>query len=227
MNATIQNLLKNTKALIAIGVIAVIVISVIVFVGKINSTRNTMIDKETALTAQYANNQQALATYVNKIKEALGVANQSTAALDKVLSNAVQGRYKGDTSAQPGGGQLFSAITEAYPDITSLNVNYERVQSAVLSGRDAFSNLQTKMLDQVRDYNSWRKRGIIHSQIANLVGAPSDNLEVTIGENTFTGKAALNKMKRPLTNSYSDQAYETGKDEGMDLNPTPQPSPAP
>jgi hypothetical protein len=207
------------KKYLGIGIAALAVLLVFVGFASINGKQKDMVGKEAALSAQYLDTQNVLNNYVAKIREALGVADRNTDALDKVLTDAVRGRYTGDTSAQPGGGQLFSAITEAYPDLTGVSINYANVQSAVFAGRDAFQNEQSKMLDMVRDYNTWRNSGFIHSAIVGMIGAPSDDLTANNGTDTAHGQTALDRMNDIIRTTEGQNAYETGVMDPMDLGP--------
>jgi hypothetical protein len=190
-----------------------------------NSTQKDMVSKEQALSAQYADNQNELSSYISTIKETLGLADRNTDALDRVLADAVKGRYEGDTSAQPGGGQLFSAITEAYPDLAGVTDAYAKVQDAVSAGRLAYKNQQTKLLDMLRDYETWKNSGFLHSMITGMVGAPSDNLRASVGDDTARGQQALDRMYKIVLTAEGNKAYESGEMEPMDLNPAdPEPT---
>lgn len=226
----VTRLLSNTKALVAVVVAVVVAFGAIWFFATYNSVQKNMVKREQALSSQYKDNQNELSAYVSTIKEALGVADRNTEALDKVLASAVQGRYEVGSTAKPGGGELFSAITEAYPDLSGVSLPYQKVQDAVISGRAAYKNKQTKLLDMVREYETWKNSGIIHSKITSMVGAPSDNLVAGIGDDIKTGQDALNRMKTIVVTRESSEAYRSGEMDPLDLGPTssaPAPSAAP
>lgn len=223
----LASLLKNTKALVALALVGILVVTAFIVFGMFNSAQKTMVAKENTVSAQYSDCQDNLSNYIAKIKEALGVADRASTALDTVLTDVVKGRYETGSTANPTGGSAFSAIVEAYPDLTGITINYEKVQSAIFAGRDGFKNCNTALLDKVRDYNTWRNSGIFQSKINSMVGAPSDNLEARVGANVVYGKAALDAIKRlPLT-SEAEDAYETGTMDPLDTNPTSAPSTAP
>lgn len=220
----LASLLKNSKALVALALVGIVVVSGLILFGKFNSAQKTMVRHENSLNAQYSDCQDNLSNYIAKIKEALGVADRASSALDTVLTDVVKGRYEAGSTANPSGGSAFSAIVEAYPDLNGITINYEKVQSAIFAGRDGFKNCNTMLLDKVRAYNTWRQSGLIQSKINAMVGAPSDNLEARVGDNVVYGKAALDAIKRlPLTSEAKD-AYETGTMDPLDTNPTSAPS---
>jgi hypothetical protein len=217
--------LTNTKALIGLGVIGALLISVLSLFVMFNNAQKDMVKREAALSAQYLDNQNELSTYVSTIKESLGIADRNTQALDQVLADAVKGRYDGDTSAKPGGGALFSAITEAYPDLSSVSVPYQKVQDAVFSGREAYKNQQTRLLDMLREYDTWRNSGLIHKHVVSMVGAPSQNLKAQIGTQINRGQDAEDQMYLIVTAGDAQKAYQTGTMDPLDLGPTGAPSP--
>lgn len=202
---------KMGKGLIAtIGIIVVVVIVAFSIFGTINSTRNEGIKQENALEAQYRSNQNELSTYILTIKESLGIADKGNNKIDEILSNAIQGRYDGNMD--PGtGGSMFSAITEAYPDLTANIKMYEKVQDAVVSGRAAFKNQQNKLLDMVANYENWLQSGIVRSTVVKMIGFPSGTLEARVGDTVYTGQDALNKMKQIVLVKDATVSFETGE----------------
>lgn len=206
-----KEFLKKYKGLVITGVVVLIVLIVAgSLYGNVNSLRNTAIQKEAALVAQYSDNQNELSTYVVQFKESLGVADQGSERLEGILVEAVKGRYDGNM--EPGdSGSLFSAITEAYPDLTATTESYAKVQDLVVSGRNAYKNKQSKLLDMIRDYNTWRETDFIDSWIIrNVINAPTDSLKVTVGSNTFRGEDALDKISQIVLVQDAVDSYDTG-----------------
>ena len=202
--------MKNKGLIIGGAIVALLVIVIVSFIGSVNNTRNTLIEKEQALVGEYKTNQNELSTYTNQITETLGVADAGSDKLDKILTDAISGRYDG--KMQPGtGGAMFSAISEAYPDLTSSTAMYAKVQDQVIAGRNQYKNTQNKLIDRARDYETWIKSDWFRSFIVkNVLGAPTDDLKITIGENTFRGQDALDKLSQPIMSGAAIKAYETG-----------------
>lgn len=197
------------------GVITAIAIAVVALIAAIslfstfNSVQKEGKGQENRLEAQYKANQNELSTYILQFKESLGVADKGTGKLDEVLANAVAGRYDG--SMEPGNsGQLYSAITEAYPDLTATTESYAKVQDLVVSGRAEFRNQQNKLSNMISTYESWMDSGLIHSKIVKMSGFPSDSLEARIGNDVYKGEEALEKMKQQVLAEEATTAYETG-----------------
>lgn len=200
--------------------LVVILLLVVVVYSSLNGINKAGVDKETALNAQYLDNQNELGSFISTFYEQLGIADRKSDKLDQILSDAVKGRYEGETSAQPGQGQLFSAITEAYPDLTQNLSVYDRVLDTVSSGRAAYKNKQSKLLDMLRDYDRWRTRGIFHKQLVNMAGYPSDGLEARIGTKTVHGDAARDQMYLIVLPSQAAEAYQTGTLEPLTIPTT-------
>lgn len=202
---------KNHKGLVIGGAIAALLLIIIVsFISSVNGTRNTLIQKEQSLVGEYKSNQNELSTYTNQITESLGVADAGNDKVGQVLKDAISGRYDG--KMEPGtGGAMFSAISEAYPDLTANTAMYAKVQDAVIAGRNQYKNTQNKLIDRARDYETWTQSDFVRSFIVkNVLGAPTDNLKITIGQNTFRGQDALDKLSQPILSGAAIQSYETG-----------------
>jgi len=209
----LKNLTSKTKKLI-IGSALVVVLFLIAAIsyGNVNNINTEGVRMETSLNAQYKDNQNELSSYILKFNESLGIADRQSNKLNEIITDAVKGRYDNDTSLQPGtGGAMFSAISEAYPDLTASTESYAKVQDLVVSGRDAYKNKQTKLLDQIRDYQAWQETGLIKRQVIASMGFPSKSLRVTDNGVTYTGEDALARMERIVLTKEAVQAYETGE----------------
>lgn len=200
-----------SKALLTtiVGFVVLVILAFSVF-GYINTVRNEGIKQENALEAQYRANQNELSTYVLQFKESLGVAGAGADKLEEILTEAIKGRYDGNMA--PGtGGSMFSAITEAYPDLTATTQAYAKVQDLVVSGRNGYKNEQNKLLDQIRAYENWSESGLFRSMVVDMIGFPSDSLEARIGNTTYKGAEALDRMKDIVLVKDATEAYDTGE----------------
>ena len=204
---------KKYKVLLALAVVVLLIfIAVASMFSYVNNIRNDGISKENSLIGQYSDNQNELSSYILTFNETLGIADKQSSKLNDILLEAVKGRYDNDTSLEPGtGGSMFSAISEAYPDLTATTATYAKVQDQVVSGRKAYKLQQTLLLDKIRDYNDWKKKGIVKSFVVkNILGFPSDDLVVTAGNQTFRGQAALDQISTLVLTDEAIEAYQTG-----------------
>jgi hypothetical protein len=201
--------------IIGLGIAAAIVIALFSGYGYVNSMRNEGIRMETNLSAQYLDNQNELSSFKSSFYEQVGVANLKSDKLDQIIEDAVKGRYEG--KMEPGtGGSMFSAITEAYPDLKGQLDLYDRIVDFVRAGREAYKQKQTKLIDMLRVYDYWRQEGLIKSMfLGNFF--PSQALKARIGGNVQSGPQALEQMYIIVLTSDAKKAFETGTDEPMQL----------
>lgn len=211
-----MSITSTQKKLVGGGIaLVVVLVMAISAYATINGARNGAITREQAIAAQYKDNQNELAAYVLSFNESLGIADRQSDVLNSIILEAVQGRYDGEMS--PGtGGSMFSAIAEAYPDLTATTETYSKVQDLVVSGRDAFKNKQSKLLDLIRDYTTWTKGDIFRSWLlTNIVGAPTDELVIVDNGETYRGQAALDRAARIITTEQVTEIYEEGTQEPL------------
>lgn len=203
-------------------VAAVAALLALVGYAKLNSTNQAGVHREARLNALYQDNQNKLSAYVSGFYEQLGVAKAKSDKVDTILLDAVKGRYEGKTAARPGGGGLFSAMVEAYPSLTSLDV-YDKVVDYVQAGRAAYANDQTRLLDALREYQEWRRAGLLHRALVGLAGFPSNELRAPLGAGrVLRGQAALDQMYVIVLTSDTQKAFQSGT-----LDPLQVPSDGP
>src|SRR3989338_1261140 len=146
--------MKTTLIVLAV-ILGVFVLGGCSAYGYANGVRNEGIGRETQLTAQYLSNQNYLSTYISGFYEQMGVANLKSEKMDQILTDAVKGRY--EDGGMNVGSSFFTGIVEAYPDISGLNI-YDKIVDYVAAGREGYRATQDKLLDQLRQYDTWRKQ---------------------------------------------------------------------
>lgn len=176
--------------------------------GFINGTRNQGITYETALTAQYLANQNNLSAYISGFYEQLGVANKKSEQLDKILLDAVKGRYE-NNGGPPDNGKLFSAIVEAYPDLSGLNA-YDKIIDYIKGGRESYKTTQDKLLDMLRAYDAWRDTGLIKMLVVRMFDFPTNRLMAKVGEVETFGNDARKQMYAIVLTGDALDAYNKG-----------------
>lgn len=208
MNEFLSTLLKSPKY------IAMIVAAVMVIVGGFvlflvnNGVTNNGNKQEAGLNTQYLDNQNVLSDCITKIRETAAVTTAEADKFEQVMVEVIKGRYEDGSSAQPGSGALFSAIVEQYPDLSGLNKAFERVYTVIVGCRSDYRGEQSKLLDKLRAYDSWRTG----SWTVRTFGGefPSDNLEARIGTTVTRGKDARDQMYTIVLVKDSIDAYESG-----------------
>lgn len=213
---------KLSRGVIAIIVAAIGLISFFGVYNSINNLQKQTVAREVPLSRQYETLKTGLDAFLTTAREQAGVTKAQSAAFDKIMLDAVAGRYQGKegtpTTAQPGKGTLFSAIQEAYPNLDKVSDSYSRILDTISSGRTAFANNQAKLQDQLREYDTWRKSGIWHSwAVAKIIGAPTENLTVTNGDQKLKGQPAYDKMSQVITSGTTADAFKSGKLDAQDF----------
>jgi hypothetical protein len=197
------------KKIIGIGIVAVIVLALFGVYSKYNSLQMTAADYETQLNAQYLDNQNELSTYISKFYESVGIANLKSDKMDQILTDAVKGRYEGNSSAKVGGGQMFSSIKEAYPNLDMSQ--YDRILDLISAGRDAYKQKQSKLIDMLRGFDKWRVgSGAVNKLLIGWMHIPDDELQARIGKTVTRGRDAEDQMWTIVTTSSTQKAYDTG-----------------
>jgi hypothetical protein len=195
----------STGKIIAIVAVLTAVAIGIVFAVNIAGINQAGYGKESKLNAQFLSNQNALSDCVTKIRETANIAGAEADKFEAVMVEAIKGRYDGRT-ANPG--QMFSAITEQYPDLKPLSAAFERVHTTVVGCRSDYRGKQDKLLDMLSTYDSWRL-----SWFVNTFGTdfPSQNLIARIGGDTSRkGQAALDQMYTIVVTKDTVDAYNSG-----------------
>ncbi len=202
------------KKLIVIGVIAAVVLGLVGWgISTYTEIRNDGRNTELSITAKYKAMQASYGQDRLALTDQLGIAREKRDAMDKILTDAVSGRYNKPGSPQVDNGKLFSAITEAYPDLTGLNI-FDKVSDFVGQMRSKFAQDQAQIAEMIRDYNSWRTTGsFLHPTFVDWAGFPSDALEMQANGNTYRGKEALDRMSRPIIGSDTGVIFDTGVDQ--------------
>lgn len=204
----------KTSLIATIVVILVVLVGGCSLYGYTNNVRNEAVRREAALTAQYLDNQNQLSSYISGFYESVGVANLKSDKLDQILVDAVKGRY--DEGGFGGKGGLLNAITEAYPQI-DLTI-YDKIVDYVSAGREAYKAVQSKLLDQLRNYDTWRQTGFVRSMlVSGPLHVPTDRLEARVGEKVYKGNEARDKMYQIVLVSGATRAYETGTMEPLNV----------
>lgn len=205
---------------IILGVVAAVVLLAVGVYSFVNQTRTEGIVHEQELNAQYLDNQNYLSAYISGFYEKINLANVQSDAFNTILTQAVQGRYDEDGFSTDGA--FFSAIAEAYPDLSSLMAAWNDIQTYVTAGREGYRNEQSKLLDMLRAYETWRQSGIVKSMLIRAMGFPSNGLKARIGDQIYFGQAALDKMYQIVLTGAVLDAYNSGTMDPLEV-PTFQP----
>lgn len=195
-----------------IAAIVVVVIGLITWFSVTNGVKNAGYQKEKDLNAQYNININTLSDCMVRIRESAGTVKAQTEAVNVVLENAVKGRYDGELSsaqAKPGPNTLFSAMHEAYPDLSSVAGGYDKVLIVINGCRTDYRGMQDKMQKMISDYESWRVGSWTTRTFAS--GFPSSELKAKKGNAVLKGEEALAQMETVVAVKEATSAYDSGE----------------
>jgi hypothetical protein len=198
--------MKISGKVLAIAAAVVIVLVAIILITK-NNVTNAGNKKEATLNSQYLDAQNFLSDCEVKTVQAANVATAQVTAFDKVITDAVKGRYSAGSSAQVGNGAFFSAIREAYPDLSSLAFN--KVLDIVNGCRTDYRGKQSELLDRLRDFDSWRTGSLTVRTFGG--GFPNDNLKARLGDQVLHGRDAEDKMFVIILTGSALKEYQNGQ----------------
>jgi len=210
---------KNKTLVLAGGTfLALLLIGLIVWITVAStalSIRNEGERREQDLVTVYNNSLISLSTCLDSGRVAAQVTEREFESIKEILTNVSAARYvtsadgtQTDAGEALGGGQLFSAIVEAYPTIDQRS--WQILQTEVVGCREKFQNSQVVVQYQAGKYKKW----IVSDDL--FYGAvrdefPSDELVMTTaaGE-TFTGDEALKHIIKPVALPAASLGFETG-----------------
>lgn len=211
-----MDFLKKPKVIIG-GLIALtVLIGLFSLIGTYTSVRNEGRSQELALTRQFKATQTQYGQFRTSVYDQLSIAREKRDALDKILVDAVSGRYDKKTGNNEIDRQaVFSAIKEAYPELSGLDI-YDKIIVQIQAGREAFARNQEQLQDMIRSYDQWRTTGsLLHPWFVEQLGFPSDLLEARIGDKVYRGTDAYDKMSRAIVGSDTSAIFESGTDKPL------------
>lgn len=206
-----ESMTMKLKGLITLGVVGAV--GAYVYVAA-NSLQQEGIKYETDLNGMYVHNQIVLSNFKQAIYEKVQVANLKSAQMDKIIEDAIKGRYDGG-KMQPGTtGSMFSSIREAYPDIGKHMDIYDKIVDSITGYREEFKNDQSAMVSELKSFDRWRQSGLIQPLIISYVlRMPNEALVAHIGSEDKTGKDALKQMWTIVTSEGTQKSFKTGVEE--------------
>lgn len=160
---------RGGAMVIVLGVLAALVALIIAGIMIVIGANNTANSFEQQIKAQREANENSLATYGQKIQEAVQVPALMREDLMKAARAAMEGRYGADGSKA-----VVQVLREQNPNLDpSL---YTRLTQIIESGRDEFKTRQDRLVDIKRAYTT-ALGSLPQGAIMRFVGFPRINLD--------------------------------------------------
>lgn len=195
-------------AIIGISACSILLVSVVSLYKYAADIRTEAVQREITLSTQYLSNQNYLSTYISGFYEQLGLVKYKTDKFDQILTDYVKGRNSWN-SGQSGQAGFLYAVAEAVPNLEGLNI-VDRLMDYVQAQREGYRNIQDKLLDQLRAYDSWRQEGLFRVWVLGNF-FPSKQLVARVGGRAIAeGPAAREKMYQIVLTAEATKSYETG-----------------
>lgn len=181
----------NKTLLTFLGLGGVFLAVALVIGGMLASFHNQEVSLRNQIEAKQTDNKNQLSNMRAKFLQTGQVTEKQAEVLEKIFVQYAQAR-----SGQ-GGGQLFTMVTEAIPNVdTSL---YNNLQNIIVAGRDAWTARQTELIDYKREHD-------------NLISRFPSNIFAMI-----LGRQRINITI--ITSSETEDIFRTGKEDNIDVFP--------
>lgn len=175
-------------SIIALSIVGAIVLFIIIGAATTWSHRNTAVELEERIAAQYKANQNSYDSMWKKFMELTQVTELQAKQMKDVYTDLIAGRNQDQNL-------LFKMVKEDNPKLNG--EVYTQLQRQIEAGRDTFKNDQNKILDMIREYNSKIRKWIVMTAI--------------------TGRQRIDENKYIVTSERTNNAFESKKDDVIDL----------
>lgn len=155
-------------AWIAIGIVAVFLISIFSLVGSCVSTYNNLIDMEENVKLEFADVQNAMQSRIEKIPDLVKVADEAAEHLETIYANISAGRSSLSAASTPeeldaANAEIteninqFLAVVENYPTVTA-SEQYTALMDSIEGAANRISVARENYNVAVSDYNRTVRR---------------------------------------------------------------------
>lgn len=163
------------KFSIGLGIFISILLIIAICIGGMWSHRNTMVELDEKINAQYTSNKSTYDNMWKKFKEMSQVSDMQSDKIKELYQELVSGRSSNTNL-------LFNAIKEENPQLDQST--FINLQNEIASSRNAFNNSQKQITDIVREYNTYVKKKFITSAIFNYETKNSEDFITTSDKTT-------------------------------------------
>ena len=173
---------------ITLGVLGFLAIVALISLGSLWSHRQHAVALEQKIDAQYSANKSDYDSMWKKFKEMTQVTDMQANHYKEIYTGLIEGRNK-DTQL------LMKMIKEDNPKLDGKV--YTELQREIAASREQFNNNQKKMVDVVREYNTYVQQKIFLAM--------------------FTGREPKKMDDYIVTSEKTQKAFDSKKDDAIDL----------
>lgn len=155
---------------IALAIVALIFGTLLISGVNILAARNTIITLEESIDQQLKANKSNYDSMVKSAKEMVQVTDMYAEDFERIYKELIEGRNQDQHL-------LFKVVQESNPNLDS--TVYTTLQRELSANRKTFDNNQAKVLDRIREYNTYVKKRFIVAAILNKRPIDSDKYIVT------------------------------------------------
>lgn len=185
----------RTVMIVGGGFLTLVVLIASFLISNYVSSYNYANEIETAINTEYKNNQNILGQFSAKITEMAQVPDIMKNDIVEIIKANMSGRYGADGSKAQ-----WQWIKEN--NLTVSPELYNRLQQTMEAGRNEFKNGQTALLSKCQGYETQRGY-LLRGMFIRMAGYP---------------KLDVVKMCTPVQSSHSQQAFDSGIDNGIKIN---------
>ena len=180
----------NRGMIIGLSVIGVVLLGIVMFIGMFISASNREATLRTAIEAKQKDNTSEFDNMYKKILQVAQVSEKQMSILkDIFVSHASARTGNGD------GGSLMKWVQESVPNIDTSTMN--NLQNIITGSRDSWTMRQKELIDLSREHTKLL-RVFPSSVILSMLGRKEIDIKI-------------------VTSSRTAAAFETGKDDDMDV----------
>jgi len=179
----------NKGMIIGLSVIGIVLLGIVMVIGIFISTSNREATLRTAIEAKQKDNTSEFDNMYKKISQVAQVSEKQMSILKDIFVAHASARTGND------GGSLMKWVQESVPNIDTSTMN--NLQNIITGSRDAWTMRQKELIDLSREHTKLL-RIFPSNVILSMLGRKEINITI-------------------ITSSRTTAAFETGKDDDMDV----------
>jgi len=180
----------NKWLIVVLSVVGISLLGIVLVIGMVISTSNREATLRTAIEAKQKDNTSEFDNMYKKISQVAQVSEKQMSFLKDIFVSHASAR-----TGNNDGGSLMKWIQESVPNIDTSTMN--NLQNIITGSRDAWTMRQKELIDLSREHTKLL-RVFPSNVILSMLGRKEINITI-------------------VTSSRTDAAFETGKDDDVNV----------